>query len=161
MRIRIYLVSLLIFLSVCRFACIQYKQSEKYKKLYIIESNNYKATIKKNRYLLLTNDQLKYQQDSILHRMDSVVKANKIKKPQSISYINEAVKKKDTIRLKDTIFVKDFKLDTIIGDKWFNTKLHMEYPSTISVEPSFNNEKYIVSSLKKEFIKPKKKWPFY
>jgi len=159
MIIKIYFAVFVIFVLLCGALLTQYRSSKKYKALYDVEANNYKATIDKNRVLMLTNVQLKYQQDSILSKMDSIVKSNKIKKPQTILYTKEVSKRSDTIIIKDTIFVTGFKLDTIIGDKWFNDRLVLEYPSKIIIEPEYNNEKYIITNLKKETVKPKKIWP--
>ena len=49
----------------------------------------------------------------------------------------------DTITLKDTLFRDpQLKLDTIVGDKWFKTNLHLEFPSTIALKPEIELERY-------------------
>ena len=60
--------------------------------------------------------------------------------------------------MKDTIFVKSLKLDTIVGDRWYTMKLGLEYPNKIIVNPSFISEKYIITNSKKETIEPPKKY---
>ena len=153
----------ILFTIIIFYLIYQNNQIEKYKNLYSIESNNYKSSINDKIVLKLSIDQLRYQQDSILHKMDSVIKLSNIKYKNliGISYIKEVIIRYDTLRLKDTVFQKDIDIDTIIGDKWYSLKLSLKYPSEIIIIPSFLNEKYIISSIKKKYIKPKKKWPLY
>jgi hypothetical protein len=68
--------------------------------------------------------------------------------------IIDSLKKQDTIRLKDTIFVKDLKIDTIIGDKWIKKKLKLRYPNIIIIDEEIYNEKNISWSNKRETINP-------
>jgi hypothetical protein len=59
--------------------------------------------------------------------------------------------------MKDTIFVENFKMDTTLVDKWYKLDMSMSYPSTISVAPTFNSERYIIVNTRKEIIgKPSK-----
>ena len=48
-------------------------------------------------------------------------------------------------------------MDTLIGDKWYNAKVSLKYPSTIIVAPKFISEKHIIVSTKKETVNPPKK----
>ena len=78
-------------------------------------------------------------------------------KIQSLTYLSQKTYKKDTVKLNDTIFVNNFKLDTIIGDKWITKRLHLEYPNIISIEDSIRNEIMYVISSRRETIDPPKK----
>ena len=64
----------ILFTILIFYLIYQNNQIEKYKNLYSIESNNYKSSINDKIVLKLSIDQLRYQQDSILHKMDSVIK---------------------------------------------------------------------------------------
>lgn len=113
-----------------------------------------------NRVLKLTVEQLNYFNDSILQKMNEVRKELDIKDKniQQLQYKLSTISKSDTLRLSDTIFIdKSFKLDTIIGDKWYKNKLYLSYPNIISSTPEFTLESYAVIYSKKELINPPKK----
>jgi len=153
-----------IIVVICLLASTLFYQYVKIKDLnvkYITEANNYKASIDNSIKLKLTIDQLELQNDSISKKIDSVILSNKIKSKtiSSVSYIKQKVSKKDTLIISDTIFVKNLNLDTVIVDKWSRIKIVLKYPSIIALEQQFTNEQYIVSSVKKETVKPKKIWP--
>ena len=114
----------------------------------------------KNRLLNFTVEQLNYYNDSILNKMNDLRKELKIKDKELLSlyYLNSQITKIDTILMKDTIFIKSLKLDTIVGDRWYTMKLGLEYPNKIIVNPSFISEKYIITNSKKETIEPPKKY---
>lgn len=128
--------------------------------------NNEKAYAAENS--LLKNDniafkfeisQLNHLNDSLIVKMQEVVKDRNIKMKQvkTMQYLLENIKKQDTIFIKDTIFInKDFVLDTCKIDEWSEICLHLEYPNIISVDATFNNEKYITTSVRKEPIKQRK-----
>lgn len=78
-------------------------------------------------------------------------------KIQSLTYISQKAVKSDTVRLKDTIFVHNFKLDTILGDKWITKRLHLEYPNIITIQDSIFNEILYSISSRRETINPPKK----
>lgn len=143
---------------------LMYDEKEKYEKLYSIEAANYKASIDYNngeiRSLNLTINQLKYQQDETIHKLDSVRKLNKIKdsRIESLLYTKQEVHIKDTIIFKDTVFVKDLYVDTTLSNKYRTLNLRLEYPSTITDSLVVYNEHYFISSYRKETIKPRKKF---
>lgn len=112
-----------------------------------------------NRVLQLTIDQLNYVNDSIIVKMNEVRKELQIKDKylRQMEYLLSEASKPDTVVFRDTLFVKDFKLDTLKQDKWYSLSLRLEYPSTIIVEPKFISEKYVIQSYRKETIKPPKK----
>lgn len=117
----------------------------------------------KNIAYKLTAEQLSYANDSILKELNDTRKKLKVKDKnlKSVQYITSTLSRADTITLKDTIFKEPVEVDTIIGDKWYNAKIALSYPSTIIVSPTFKSEKNIVVSTKKETVNPPKKfWLF-
>ena len=118
----------------------------------------------KNAALQLTVDQLDYFKDSVLQELNNTRKELKIKDKnlKALQAVSSSFTKKDTITLRDTLF-KDpsIAIDTIIGDKWYNVRLGLKYPSMVAVEPYFKSEKHIIVSSKKETVNPPKKfWLF-
>jgi hypothetical protein len=122
--------------------------------------NNNDSLKNKTEVLSLTIDQLNYYNDSINQKIKEVQEELGIKNKniKSIHYITETITKTDTLVLKDTIFREDFKLDTLIQDEWYKLSLSLAYPGRIAVSPSFNSEKYIVASYRKETVNPPKKF---
>lgn len=114
-----------------------------------------------NRVFKLTIDQLNYSNDSIINRMKEVQKelGIKDKRLQQLQYDLSHAQRSDTITLSDTIFKSpEFKLDTIVGDKWFKTNLHLEFPSTIALKPEIELERYTFINGKRETVNPPKKF---
>ena len=114
-----------------------------------------------NRVFKLTIDQLNYSNDSIINRMKEVQKelGIKDKRLQQLQYDLSHAQRNDTIILSDTIFKSpEFKLDTIVGDKWFKTNLHLEFPSTIALKPEIELERYTFINGKRETVNPPKKF---
>lgn len=114
------------------------------------------------RSLKLTVEQLEYFNDSILIKLNNARKELKIKNEsiQELQYLKTLVSKKDTVILKDTIFVEAVNVDTTIQDKWHETNLKLKYPNEIVVTPQFISEKAIITSIKKETVNPPKKCKF-
>lgn len=109
----------------------------------------------------LTIEQLNYFNDSIIKRMKVVQKelGIKDKRLQQLQYEASHAQRADTIILKDTLFRdSQLKLDTIVGDKWFRTNLHLEFPSTIALKPEIELERYTFISGKRETVNPPKKF---
>lgn len=113
-----------------------------------------------NRVLKLTVEQLNYFNDSIIKKMKVVQKelGIKDKRLQQLQYEASHAQRHDTITLTDTIFRNDFSLDTIVGDKWFKTNLHLEFPSTIALKPEIELERYTFINSKRETVNPPKKF---
>lgn len=139
-----------------------YADAQKYKTLYNKERQNVEAYENLNSSLnedikefQLTIDELKNSKDSINRELARQIKAKKIKDKtiQSIQYTTSVASKTDTIILTDTIFKRPVDIDTIVGDKWYNLKLGLKYPSTIITEPTFKSEKYVIIHTKKEYNK--------
>lgn len=126
-------------------------------KAFIAENSSLKN---ENRVFKFTVEQLNYYNDSILEKMNEVRKELDIKDKdlKQMQYLLSEAQRKDSIVFRDTLFKEPaLNLDTIIGDKWYQMKLGLRYPSTIITEPKFTSEKYIVTSIKKETINPPKK----
>ena len=131
-----------------------------------IAINNNKAYQAENVSLTEDNIKFKFTIQDMQHMNDSInlkllqtVEELKIKtkKLESLQYQREHIGKSDTLYLRDTIFKdKSFRLDTCISDKWSKTCLHLQYPNELGVSSEFNNEKYIITSYKKEPIKQRK-----
>ena len=49
-------------------------------------------------------------------------------------------------------------IDTLMGDKWYNVRLGLKYPSMIAVQPYFKSEKHSIVSSKKETVNPPSKF---
>jgi len=117
-----------------------------------------------NMALHLTIDQLGYFKDSVLQELDNTRRQLKIKDKnlKALQSVSSSFSKSDTIILKDTLFKEvSLNIDTVLGDKWYNVRLGLKYPSMIAVKPYFKSEKHIVVSSKKETVNPPKKfWLF-
>lgn len=111
--------------------------------------------------LQLTVDQLGYFKDSVLQELDNTRKELKIKDKnlKALQAVSSGFTKTDTITLRDTLFRNpSIAIDTLIGDKWYNVRLGLKYPSMVAVKPYFKSEKHIIVSSKKETVNPPKKF---
>ena len=163
--IRIGIGILIIFLVLSTYTL--YNRNQDFKEEISVLVSNQKAFIAENsslkdenRVFKFTVDQLNYYNDSILQEMNNIRKSIGIKDKDlnQIQYISTEITKTDTIILKDTIFKETtFKVDTLIGDNWYQLKLGLKYPNTIITSPKFISDKYIIVSSKKETIDPPKK----
>lgn len=136
----------------------QYKASVENIKAYDSQLNDLDND---NRVFKLTIEQLNYFSDSVLTKMKEVQKqlGIKDKRLQQLQYQLSQGTKTDTLVLTDTIFSNpQFKLDTIIGDEWFKTKLLLQYPSTIAITPEIKLERFTFISGKRETVKPPKRF---
>ena len=163
--IRIIVSALLVSLSVGSY--ILYTENQSLKEELSISVSNEKAFVaensslkEENRVFKFTIEQLNYYNDSILQNMNEVRKELKIKDKdlKQMQYLLSEATKKDTIVFGDTLFREPaLDIDTLVGDKWYQMKLGLKYPSTITTDPKFVSEKYIITSLKKETVNPPKK----
>lgn len=159
------IVTLVSLLAISTY--ILYTNNQKLKEEISISMSNQKAFIaensslkEENRVFKFTVEQLNYYNDSILQKMNEVRKELKIKDRdlKQMQYLLSETQKKDTIIFRDTLFREPkLKIDTLLGDKWYQMKLGLRYPSTIITEPKFISEKYIIADYKKETINPPKK----
>lgn len=107
-----------------------------------------------------TMEQMRHIKDSTIQKMTHVIDSLKLKGKniQQVQYVSTTIRKTDTLRLNDTLFLEpELCMDTTIGDSWVQTHVHLEYPSTVSVNSSVRSEKVCVVSLKKETVNPPKK----
>lgn len=126
-------------------------------KAFIAENSSLKE---ENRVFKFTVEQLNYYNDSILQKMNDVRKELEVKDKnlKQMQYLLSEAQKKDTVIFRDTLFRDPLiRVDTLLGDKWYQMKLGLRYPSTIITEPKFISEKYIIVDYRKETIEPPKK----
>lgn len=107
----------------------------------------------------MTAKQLSYSRDSLTQKLNNVRNELKIKDKQikELQYIASENRKRDTVRLKDTIFVEGVALDTLIQDKWSSLKLQAQYPNLLNVDYSFNNSTMILTHTSRVTVDPPKK----
>ena len=163
--IRIGIVILVSLLAISTYTL--YTNNQKLKEEISISMSNQKAFIaensslkEENRVFKFTIEQLNHYNDSILQKMNEVRKELKIKDRdlKQMQYLLSEAQKKDTIVFRDTLFREPtLKIDTLLGDRWYQMKLGLRYPSTIITEPKFVSEKYVIVDYKKETINPPKK----
>ena len=163
--IRIGIVILVSLLAISTYTL--YTNNKRLKEEISISMSNQKAFIaensslkEENRVFKFTIEQLNHYNDSILQKMNEVRKELKIKDRdlKQMQYLLSAAQKKDTIVFRDTLFREPtLKIDTLLGDRWYQMKLELRYPSTIITEPKFVSEKYVIVDYKKETINPPKK----
>ena len=103
---------------------------------------------------------LRHFNDSISQKLVKTIDSLKIKDKRinSLVHQNIVLSKKDTIKLRDTIFKKDLQLDTIVGDKYISLDLKLRYPNTIIYQPTINLDLTTIISDTKEYLKPRKKY---
>ena len=163
--IRIIAVALILILGVTTY--IQYNNVKELQTELSVSRANEKAFLAENSGLKdenlafkFTIDQLNYFNDSLITKMNEVRRELNIKDKdlKQMQYLLSTARKTDTLRIKDTIFVdKNLQIDTLVGDKWYNLRLGLQYPNIISTTPTFISEKYIVVGSRKETINPPKK----
>lgn len=163
--VRIIVSALLVSLAIGSY--ILYNKNQSLKEELSISISNEKAFIaensslkEENRVFKFTVEQLNYYNDSILEKMNEVRKELKIKDDnlKQMQYLLSEATKKDTIVFRDTLFREPtLDIDTLVGDKWYQMRLGLKYPSTITTDPKFVSEKYIMMDYKKETINPPKK----
>ena len=157
----VIVVALLAVLGIMIWKYSSYKEKYEIAKnnetAFIAQLNGAKEEVNMFKFSL---DQMRYIQDSSIQRMVHVIDSLKLKDKNinQIQYLSTTIVKQDTIMVDDTIFLEpEFCMDTLVGDKWVQTKLHLEYPGTIALQPSVKSEKVCIVNLKKEPIKPPKK----
>lgn len=162
----IYTAAGIIFL--CFSVCLWYQHGtvRKYRSLYEKELQNVNAYQTANsglegviREYRMTIGELYASRDSLDVKLVSTMQNLKIanSKIRNLQYQLSQAAKTDTIVMHDTIFMPDVCIDTTVGDKWYNIRLQMEYPSTIVTSPVFNSEQFVFISNKKEYVGGKSK----
>ena len=139
----------------------------KYKELYNKELTNVKAYQSENNNLknqsiahLMTIDQLISSRDSTDIALKEALKKLNIKPKNVVSAgsVTSNMEKRDSIFLKDTVFIKNLELDTLIGDKWYKAQVGLHYPSRIDLAVSVQSVKHIVVHNRRETVNPPKKF---
>ena len=159
-----YLYIILFSVVLTIVGLLQYQRSEiqKYKELYNKELQNVEAYRASNsglegeiREYKMTMDDLRSSKDSIDKKLAKMVDELKIKdkRIEYLQYQTSQASKTDTVKLSDTIFVNNLKVDTLMGDQWYRLRLQLSYPSTVVITPTFNSEKYVIINTKKEYNK--------
>lgn len=136
----------------------KWKQAVENNKAYALQLDKQKA---ESNMFKLKVEQLEYYSDSIIVKLNEARKELKVKDNQlkQLMWLETEFQKKDTVYLTDTIFKEpDFTLDTIMGDEWVQTNLHLEYPGTIATESTVKSEKTVVVSSQRETVDPPKKF---
>lgn len=167
--IKTYIIGIVIILilGLIGYSLYTTNKIKKYKAKYNTEYANRKAleaendSISNNAELLkYTISDIKNSNDSLFQEIYKVKKQLKIKDKNitQLQYMLSTAEKTDSIVYRDTLFVSpDIKIDTTIGDKWINTRLRLEYPSSIFITPSVRSEKFIIMNKASKFIeKPSK-----
>ena len=140
------------------FGGVAYLCSElsQYKNLYNKELTNVKAYQSENNDLknqsfvhLATINQLMTSRDSTDIALKEALKKLNIK-PKN--------EKRDSIFLRDTVFIKNLDLDTLIGDKWYKAQIGLHYPARIDLSVSMRSVKHIIVHNRKETVNPPKKF---
>lgn len=155
---------LLIFFTSTIFLIKNYKSLED---KYLSSKNNEKAllaeyneVVEDNYLYKITVEQLVEYSDSINRKLLNTLELLDITKEEVIQmqYIQSSLSKLDTIIIKDTIFRDSIRIDTVIGDSWYNVQLGLYYPNTIIINPTMISEKHIIMSTEKVTIDPPKKF---
>ena len=109
-----------------------------------------------------TIEQLNYSNDSLNQKINKLRKELRIKDKdiQKLQYMVSESHKKDSIIIRDTIFMENVKVDTTLSDDWSKLHLQLEFPNTVVADYSFKNESLVTTYLKKETIKPPHKCAF-
>ena len=171
MKIRYYIYAIITFVIIV----LSVSSSVLYKKNVTLNRELVKSNSNVNAYELFNSElkdsvlvlnytinALNNSVDSINQKMNAVRKELRVKDKEleCISRLVMASSKKDTVVLRDTVFIKGIKIDTTITDNsWYNLSLSLEYPNKITVHPKFNSDTYIVISSSKRIVgKPKACW---
>lgn len=164
-----YIIAVSVVLFASGLFLHQRKLIRDYKNLYNKELQNVEAyridnsSLKDDaRQYQMTIDDLKSSNDSIDKKLVEMAEELKIKsnKIQYMQYQTKTIYKTDTLQLKDTLFLSEAHLDTLIGDKWYSLRLKLDYPSTVVASPVFNSEQYVIINTEKEYNKKPSKWFF-
>ena len=162
MKKYIYIAIVSFILLMIGFIKYQSSEIEKYRTLYDKELQNVEAYRASNsgledniREYQMTMDDLRASQDLLDKKLADVVDELKVKDKtiQSLQYQLSTASRTDTIQVPDTIFIPEVNIDTLVGDKWYNLRLQLNYPSTIVASPTFNSEKFVIINSKKEYNK--------
>lgn len=105
-------------------------------------------------------NQLKNYNDSISRKAIDLAKSLKIK-PKTITqydYIESKATKRDTLYLDTNRIIKvdTLKIDTVIGDKWYNVKININRGKLI-IEPQMKSQLQLITHTDKEYVNKRSK----
>jgi len=123
-----------------------------------VATNNLKAEVNKNITFQYTLNDLKDSKDSSDIKVLEMAKELKIpvKKIVQTVYIASEFIKKDTIKLTDNVFVRDY--TTKLGDEWYSLDLQFKHPNQFISDLKIKNEVVAIAYDRKETINPAKKF---
>ena len=165
MRIKAYLVILAMLASILGAAFVLYKQNNKLRSMVDDRESSIQALIasndsiaNKNVLAYQTINEIQYYKDSISIELLNTAKELKIKEKQikALYAINSKISSRDSILIKDTIFIRGYQLDTTIKDDWRSLRLKLAYPNTVDVETKFNSKKQVILHTKRFIPNPSK-----
>ena len=135
-----------------------YNHSKTLEASLLIATNNYKSEVNKNLTYQYTLNDLRDSKDSAEIKVLELVKELKIqpKKIVSTVYIASEFIKKDTIKLTDSIFVRDY--TTKLSDDWYSLDLQFKQPNQFISDLKIKNEVVAITYDKKETVQPAKKF---
>jgi hypothetical protein len=132
-----------------------------------IYDNNFKALNLENdnnkKYAIaykFSAEQLNYINDSIITELNNTRKQLKIKDKElkQLQSIKTEVHIRDSVFVRDTIFKESFiRLDTLLGNEWYKTKVTLEYPNKIGLDMTYKSDISVIASTQKEIIGTPKK----
>lgn len=169
MKKYIYIAIVVLIAVLMAGVVILWSSNNKYKGLYEKELQNVEAYQISNsglegeiRQYRMTIDELYDSKDSIDRKLVSTMQELDIAKGKikNLQYQLGKATRTDTITLHDTIFERQVDIDTTLGDKWYNLRLQLQYPSTVITTPTFNSEQYVYIYNRKEYVGGKSKWFF-
>ena len=105
-------------------------------------------------------EQLNYINDSIITELNNTRKQLNIKDKElkQLQNIKTEVHIRDSVFVRDTIFKESFiRLDTLLGNEWYKTKLTLEYPNKIGLDMTYKSDISVIASTQKEIIGTPKK----
>lgn len=107
-----------------------------------------------------STEQLNYINDSIINELNNTRKQLNIKDKElkQLQSIKTEVHIRDSVFVRDTIFKESFiRLDTLLGNEWYKTKLTLEYPNKIGLDMTYKSDISVIASTQKEIIGTPKK----
>lgn len=134
----------------------EYEDCVRNNKAYAAQLGTEKA---KSDMFVMTIEQLEHYGDSVTQKLMETKNrlGVKDKEVKQLQYLVSTFESSDTIFMTDTVFKDpEFRLDTVVGDEWVNTRVVLEYPNMVGVEPEAVSEKAVVVYSKRETIDPPK-----
>lgn len=159
------LVVLIVAAALCVFAVQRGTIRRLRENATMLESNNKAIAVQRDSAadraieFKSTVESLKYYNDSISHKLKDAYEKLHIKDRtiKRLEYIASTTLIRDSIVVKDTIFVEDYHLDTSIVTRWYDIGVRLDYPGKVEVNPTVVSEKYIISHTSRETVnKPKR-----